>query len=82
MLVDPHTIQRTLAIRRRISVQLVSCLTGLDSLVSVHTNNNIFTSLVKSNPGSTGDQLYTNPSPPYGEGSLDGVRVHKHLWPQ
>ena len=33
--------------RGSISVQLVSCLTGLDSVVSIHTNSNI--SLVRSN---------------------------------
>ena len=33
-----------------ITIQQVSYLTGLDSVVSVHTNNNIFSCLVKSNP--------------------------------
>ena len=43
--------QRKRTIWGRITVQLVSSLTGFHSTVSLHTNNNIFYSLVKSNLG-------------------------------
>ena len=36
-------------LRGSITVKLVSCLTGLDSKVSVHANNSIFSCLIKSN---------------------------------
>ena len=43
-------IQKTLNVREGITVRLVSHFTGLDSVVSVHTEANIFSCLVKSNP--------------------------------
>ena len=42
--------QRTLTKGESTTVQLVSCMTGLDSVVAVNTNNRIFSCLVKSNP--------------------------------
>ena len=46
-----HTTQRTLTIvGARITEQPLSSLTGLDSVVSVPTNINIFSCLVKGNP--------------------------------
>ena len=41
---------RTLAVVGSITVWLASSFTGLDSVVAVHTNSNIFSCLVKSNP--------------------------------
>ena len=42
--------QRILTVGVSITVQLVSSLTDLDLVDSVHTNNNIFSCLVTSNP--------------------------------
>ena len=41
--------QRTLSVEEGIAVRLISSLTRLDSVVFVHTINNIFSGLVKSN---------------------------------
>ena len=55
--------------------QLVFNLTGLDSVVSVHTNNNILKScLVKSNPFEL-KTSHTVILPPYGEYSLAWLSV-------
>ena len=42
--------QANTRIRGRITVLMDSILTGLDSVVSIHTNSNILSCLVKSNP--------------------------------
>ena len=42
-------IQKTLPVGGNLTVQLVSCLTGMNSEALLHTNNNIFYCLVKSN---------------------------------
>ena len=42
--------QSTLTVGGRITVWLVSSLAGLDTVVSVHTNINICSCLVNSNP--------------------------------
>ena len=44
--------KRSLIVRRSFTVQLVCWLIGWDSVVSAHTNNNIFSCLVKSNPAN------------------------------
>ena len=44
-----NILQRTLNIGGGIAVQLISCFDCLDSVVSVHTNTNIFSCLVRSN---------------------------------
>ena len=41
-------LQRTLTIGGRITVQLVSGFTSMDLTASLHTNNNVFSFLVKS----------------------------------
>ena len=43
-------VQRTLTIGGSITVQLVSSLPGLDSVIYVHTNNNILSSFVELKP--------------------------------
>ena len=50
-LLEQEGNQRTLTIGEvSLYLRLVSPLTGLDTAVSVHTNNNIFSCLLKSNP--------------------------------
>ena len=51
----------TLAIRRSLTIQLVSSLIGLDEVISVHTNNNVLSCLVTSNPVKP--EMYNDLSP-------------------
>ena len=61
--------RRTFANGGRITIWLVSSLTGLDSVVSVHTSSNIFSCLIKSNPVKL-ETTHTRDPCPYGEWSL------------
>ena len=61
--------RRTFTNGGRITIWLVSSLTGLDSVVSVHTSSNIFSCLIKSNPVKL-ETTHTRDPCPYGEWSL------------
>ena len=54
------TVKRTLTVRKSISVQPVSSLSGLDLVTVLHTNNNICSVEISK----TGGYLYSGHSPP------------------